>query len=344
MTLQDIQQFFNMPTVSPEGIRIWLWCLGISCIFLLVAFIIKLIFNLRDRRHYTGHIIDEKTIRNILNSAFDQRSTFEVQVQSAPGHRRPTLRCSPDYLGSGSLSLEINGLKKLSEAWRGRDITVFFRVKLNKEVVFYTFDSVVDDIRQPEQNICNIVLPLPTALENKQKRAFLRISPPPEHFLGGAIWHSRSMPAPEKFNELSLWPLPELLCLPRRLVQFKVADISAGGARISIPNSVITERGLQFFTVERIILMIDLNDPENGNRLRFWLHCRIQNVWADHSARLLNLGMQFTAWARPRGNPLPRERDTIEWLRLATSSEVEPLGNWIMRRHLEIFREHPELA
>ncbi|MDR0826362.1 MAG: hypothetical protein LBN33_00570 [Desulfovibrio sp.] len=343
-TLKDIQTFFHMPTMSEEGIRVWLWCLGLSCIFLLIAFIVKFIFSLRERRYYSGHVLDEKAIRNILNSAFDQRSNFEVQVQTAPGHRRPTLRCSPEYLGPSSISLEINGLRSLSNTWLGRDITVFFSVKVNKDTVFYTFASTVDGIRQPSQGICHIILPMPGSLENKQKRAFLRISPPPEHFLGGALWHNKSMPSPEKFNEIALWPLPELLSLSGRLVQFQVADISAGGVRISVPNSVVAERDLQFFTVEQSILMIDLNDPEQNQRLRFWLHCRVQNVWVDHSARLLNIGMQYMAWARPRKNPSTQESGTIEWLRIAASSEVEPLSNWIMRRHLEIFREHPGLA
>jgi hypothetical protein len=31
----------------------------------------------------------------------------------------------------------------------------------------------------------------------------------------------------------------------------------------------------------------------------------------------------------------------MEWLRLPSSNEVEPIGNWIMRRHLEIFRDLP---
>ena len=87
--------------------------------------------------------------------------------------------------------------------------------------------------------------------------------------------------------------------------------------------------------------MLDLIEPDQNKLLRFWIQCRIQSVWFEHPSRDLYMGVQFLAWARPRehpGNGIPSE---IEWLRLPSSNEVEAIGNWIMRRHLELFREIP---
>jgi hypothetical protein len=341
MTLTDIQQFFSLPPLNPEGIRVWLWTVGVSVAVVLVVFIIKLMVTYRTRRLPGGNIVDEKTIRNILSTAFDQRATFEVQVKTTGGQRRPTLGCSPDHLGASVVSLELNGLKNLSDKWAGRDLAVFFRIKVNKEVVFYTFSSTIADIRRLPPNICYISLPMPRSLENKQKRSFLRIAPPPSCLLGSAIWHNKNMPLPDRLHDISLWPSPRLMYLPGITEQFVIVDLSAGGARIGLSNSTMTERRLQFNAIEQLIMMVDLLDPENEKRLRLWLHCRIQSVWVDHASRMTNLGLQCLAWARPRQQTIPGEPGNIEWLRVSLASDIEPLGKWIMRRHIELFRDHP---
>jgi hypothetical protein len=341
MTLTDIQQFFSLPPLNPEGIRIWLWTVGVSVVVILVVFVIKLAVSYHTRRHPGGQINDEKTIRNILSAAFDQRVTFEVQVKTAGGQRRPTLACAPDHLGTSLISLELSGLKSLSDKWVGRDLTVFFRIRANKEIVFYTFSSTIADIRRLPPSICYISLPMPRLLENKQKRSFLRIAPPPSCFLGSALWHNQSMPMPDKLHDISLWPSPCLLYLPGITEQFVLVDLSAGGARIGLSYSIMNERALQFNAIEQLIVMLDLLEPEDEKRLRLWLHCRIQSVWVDHASRMTNLGLQCLAWARPRQPAIPGEPGSIEWLRVSLASDIEPLGKWIMRRHIEFFREHP---
>jgi hypothetical protein len=99
---------------------------------------------------------------------------------------------------------------------------------------------------------------------------------------------------------------------------------------------------LQFNSAEQLLLMLDLLDPDQTKRLRYWMLCRIQNVWIEHASRDVHIGMQFLSWARPKESSVPRQKTLgVEWLRLSSSNEVEPVGNWIMRRHLELFRENP---
>ncbi len=75
--------------------------------------------------------------------------------------------------------------------------------------------------------------------------------------------------------------------------------------------------------------------------LRLWMHCRIQSVWFEHPSRDLYMGMQYMSWARPREGHTYPGTYSLEWLRLSRRHEIEPIGNWIMRRHLELFREAP---
>jgi hypothetical protein len=178
-------------------------------------------------------------------------------------------------------------------------------------------------------------------LENRQKRSFLRIKPPMEFFRGAAIWHGLSLPQDEALSNLAQWPKPNLLLLPGRLEQFEILNLSAGGMRLRIPHSVVRAHNLEFTSVERIILMLDLVEPDQHKLLRFWLQSRIQSVWFEHPSRDLYMGVQFQAWARPKEHPGGIVRSDLEWLRLSSSNEVEHIGNWVMRRHLELFREVP---
>lgn len=342
MTLSDIQQSFYSRSFNLEAVESWIFGLTVVCALLLAYLLYKGIQARRRRYTKYGSIYDAAVIREIISAAFDQRRPFEVQVQTEAGQRRPTLRCSPQHMGASSFTIEINGLKSLSDRWLGRQVTVFFRVLRGKDFTYYTFPSQIQGIQQPRTDVCSITLPIPEYLENRQKRSFLRITPPQEFFLGGAIWHGLNLPPPEKINDISLWPRPGLLCIPEKLAQFHVVDLSAGGARLCIPRDTVKEQNLHFNSTEQIILMLDLFDPEQNRRLRFWLQCRIQNVWVEHSSRDIHMGVQCLAWARPREKAdQAGQADGLEWLRLSSSNEVEPLGNWIMRRHLEIFRENP---
>lgn len=342
MTLSDIQQGFYSRAFDIQAVDTWL--IGLAAVVGAITTYLA-VKAIRARRvHYFPHgsITDPKMIQRIIREAFDQRRSFEVQVQTDTGQRRPTLRCAPEYLGQTSFTVEISGLKSLSDKWLGRAIAVYFRIMLDKEFTYYTFASRIDGIHQPRQGVCHITLPLPSALENRQKRSFLRMTPPPEFLMGAALWHGDNVPPPEKLNDVTLWARPQLLLIPDRMVQFSILDLSAGGIRLSVPSKVIRTTQLKFTAADEFILMLDLFDPENNKRLRFWMQCRAQNVWLEHGSHDVHMGLQFQSWARPKEGAEATQPGGVEWLRLSSAHEVEPVGNWIMRRHLEMFREAPE--
>lgn len=184
---------------------------------------------------------------------------------------------------------------------------------------------------------CALTLYMPEKLENRQKRAFLRIIPPQEYLLGSAVWLGRHMPKLEDLPYMQKWPKPALVLLPGKQEQFAVSDISAGGARLIVPRKEMLRAGLELGVAEHVVLIIDLLNPDDHSRIRFWLHCRVQNFAAQYDTHNIEAGLQFLAWASPRDN-----QTELEWFKLTRSLEVDPLGNWIIRRHLELFRDTPE--
>jgi len=342
MTLYDIQQSFYSRSFDFAAISSWLAGV-IVLVLILSAFLAYKTYKAR-RFHYKPHgsISDAKLIRAILDSAIEQRRPFEVQIRSSSGRRRPTLRCSPVGMNGTSITVDVNGLSRLSNRWLNRQVSVFFRVRRGKNFIFYTFPAHIAAIHHPWPETCHIELPIPSLLENRQKRSFLRIKPPHDFILGAALWCNDSMPLPESLHELEEWPRPKLLHIPDRAKEFLLLDISAGGARVEIPNQIIRTYQLHFTSIEYLILMLDLFDPEQNKRLRLWMLCRIQNLWREHVTHDTQIGMQFIAWARPKEiADFGEESGGLEWLRLSSTNDVDPLGNWIMRRHLELFRDAP---
>jgi hypothetical protein len=344
VTLASIRETFLSRSFDFAAVSGWLWGIGIATLVLLAVILSRAILARRSLYNPFGKITDHRTIRTILRNAFDQRRPFEIRFHTESGRRRPTLRCAPEYLGRDSFTVEVSGLKILSNKWVGRPTEVFFRLQIGPDFTYYTFSVPIGGIHLPRQGVCHLTLPIPPSMENRQKRSFLRITPPVEFLFGSAIWCEEAMPPSEQLHDISTWPKPKLLCLPNRLEQFHILDISAGGMRLSIPNTMMHSLKLYFATTERLLLMLDLFDPEQNKRLRFWMQCRVQSAWVEHSTRNMHMGLQFLSWGRPKdvATHLPEANAAnIEWLRLSSANEVETLGNWIMRRHLELFREAP---
>jgi hypothetical protein len=342
MNLRDIRDSFLNRSFDLDEVAIWLIAIVTVCILILLFVILRTIRKRRVRYKPHGSIADPETIRMFLRQAFEQRRPFEVQIHKEVDTRRPNLRTTLEHLGPHNFTLEINGIESLSNQWIGRQINVFFQILFDGDFIYYTFQTQIDVIQFPLKGLCHITMPIPSLLENRQKRAFLRLKPPAEYFRGAAMWHAAALPADSHLYDLTLWPRPSLLALPGRLEQFELLNISAGGMRLRLPHPVVRAQDLRFTSVERVIVMLDLLDPEqNYKLLRYWLQCRIQSVWFEHPSRDLYMGLQFLAWAKPREIPGGQSHSGMEWLRLPSSNEVEPIGSWIMRRHLELFRDLP---
>lgn len=319
----------------------------IARVVLIVAFILLLGAILAIWRYYReqakkltplGWITSQKQIRQILNSAVRTRSTFELQFPHRGVQRRPILRCVPYDTTPDEIILEAEGIKNIARNWTERAVNCYFKINVKGQHVYYAFSTRIKRVEIRPRGRCTLVLHTPERMENRQKRAFLRIMPPKEYMLGGALWIGRHMPALEDLPHMERWTKPAMVLLPGKgREQFEISDISAGGLRLTIPRKEMIMAGLELSVAEQLVLIMDLLNPDDRSRLRFWLHCRVQNFAAQYDTHNIEAGLQFLAWAMPK-----EDKTELEWFKLNRSHEVDPLGNWIIRRHLELFRDAPE--
>ncbi|WP_353118147.1 hypothetical protein [Nitratidesulfovibrio sp.] len=123
-----------------------------------------------------------------------------------------------------------------------------------------------------------------------------------------------------------------------RALPVALLNLSGGGLRLLVPRATsrsATARGMNLDIGGRLVALLELYDPQHDRSLGFWLHCRIQNRFVAFETRDVELGLQVLAWGQPRDNA-PHMAD---WKPLSDEGEVEPLGNWVIRRHLELYRE-----
>ncbi len=115
-------------------------------------------------------------------------------------------------------------------------------------------------------------------------------------------------------------------------------NLSGGGLRLLLPRATAraaATRGMNLDIGGRFAALLELYDPQHDRSLGLWLQCRVQNRFVAFETRDVELGAQVLAWGQARDNA-PHMAD---WKPLSDEGEVEPLGNWVIRRHLELYRE-----
>ncbi len=315
--------------------------IGILAVIIAVLATVIMLMSIRQRRkRYVPHgLIKESTqIRDLLQHAIDQRSRFEVLL-STHGGKIPAY-CTAVAVTDTLLTLECISLKNFTGNIHGREITAFFRVMENRKPQFFGFTARVSAMR-PSNQIWTLELELPELIERRQKRGYLRVAPPREYVLGIAVWTDPTDETGHIPKDIREWGKPVMAYIPSKLSQVSLGNISAGGVRLTVPLRTYKSAGLEFNLANRFAVLLELREiGETEQRLRFWTLCRVQNYYTDFTTQDVEIGLQFIFQAKPQ----EAEPTILYWTQLPEGGEIEAIGNWSMRCHLEAFREHELVA
>lgn len=277
-------------------------------------------------------ILDPGQIESLFQTALMQRSKIEMQFH-AEDVTRKVANCSLDSVEPERLTLELSGRDQAGGSWVGRRVDCYFRLSRSRDDQrFFHFESEILEVRQAGPGVTHLALAFPDKLIMQQKRAHLRVEPPYEYVLGLAMWpEARAMKDPG--SPPKAWGRPIAVYMPDKQNALLLANISAGGARLTLKRGSV-EGGVQdFFSGGRFVLLLDLYEPEKQEKFRYLLQAVARNRMEDVVTRDLELGVQFERLARPGRD------DRIEWREVEPEPGVEALGNWVMKRHLERYRE-----
>ncbi|SIO27363.1 PilZ domain-containing protein [Halodesulfovibrio marinisediminis] len=306
-------------------------------VVILIAVIIFMWFKNRKNAKYVPHdwVLHPSHITNTLRMARDEREKFELQFHSK-GEKRRSTSCLLTTINKETVTIECSQLTNLKSSWVGRDVDCYFQVrKSSTGNTFFMFTTQIIGIRGCTDGTVVLTLKIPNKLEQRQKRASLRISPPQQYVMGLAVWSAPEGLSTKGTLDIRKWGRPVLTYLPEKSFQIILENLSAGGIKVRIPRSEMRNCNLDFKIGDKLFMLLDLWDPDTGQRVRYWLLCRIQNPFIDFVTHDAELGLQFRFTAQPDANS-PAE---LRWNEEPIGTGLDSIGNWVMRRHLELYRE-----
>lgn len=300
---------------------------------LLLIYLVRRHFESRHEPVAIDMVAGDDSIRHILDRTVTERSRYELQFTSADGKRRATALCTCVHIDDANLTLECSSVAPPRTSWAGRRVDLLFRLQEGACEVFYGFHTTVSGTSLNDEGIVLVHVSLPPMLERKQKRAFLRLTPPPHLIRGIDMWE-----LPPGVSDKGEWsphrlPPPMATASPDGGDALNLINISGGGLRLQISRDITKKGGLRYDADLRLLLRLALYDPDEGRVLYYWLKCSHRNHFTETETQHTETGLQYREWGVTTA-PMA----SVTWTPARPDGEVEPLTRWTLRRHLELYR------
>ncbi|NCC26307.1 MAG: PilZ domain-containing protein [Deltaproteobacteria bacterium] len=327
----DVGQNFGRSNLSSTTLLIIGGVVGAIVAIGLVSYVLNR-FVFKKTPLIFGRIVDPGEMNDILSTAMNLRSRIEMAFYSRSGGRRHVY-CSLAGLTETALRLELPANVRPDDRWIGRQVTCYFKIQLTKQnPVFYTFSTEVLTTPTSGIGLPLVDLARPMAIDLGQKRRHLRIDPPTRLIQGIMLWPVKQRADYGLEGDVNAWPQPLAKSKPGT-ADIVIKDISAGGIHLEFDRHVLQAwnpgKGTDCF------IRLALTVPSQTKPLVFFLVGRVVNVFDDVQGGVLSTGIQFTHQGR-RPDP---ERPVLAWSEVSSEDGLGELGNWVLRRHLELYRE-----
>lgn len=306
---------------------------GIILATLLVVYFVRRHFESRHKPVAIDMVAGDEHVRPLLDRTVTERSRYELQFTSADGKRRATALCTCVHIDDANLTLECSSVAPPRTSWAGRGVDLLFRLQEAACEVFYGFHTTISGTSLNSDGLVLVHVALPPTLERKQKRAFLRLNPPPHLIRGIDLWAlPPGLPDKGEWSPHRL-PPPLATATPDGGDALKLINISGGGLRLQVDRETTKKAALRFDADMRVLLRLALYDPDEGRVIYYWLKCSHRNHFTEMETQHSEVGLQYKNWgmtSAPMG--------TFSWAAARPDGEVEPLTRWTLRRHLELYR------
>jgi hypothetical protein len=152
------------------------------------------------------------------------------------------------------------------------------------------------------------------------------------------IWFAQHESRAADHAEPAKWGPPmahhHLLTQKNTEPSLTIMDLSAGGCRLSIKDNPQINTYLHENSSPDVFLFFRLLDRESGN-LEVYLLGRIRVIVCDPMSKTRSLGIEFTM----NGHMEDETAQWITWTPLDRDEGHPKIGNWVFKRHLELFRQ-----
>ncbi|MFO7816370.1 MAG: hypothetical protein ACQES5_04995 [Thermodesulfobacteriota bacterium] len=293
--------------------------------------------HIKNKRHtkklYFGEITDGEVVSSIVDQAMAQRS----KVVCSFGKKNRPFDCAIYRADGNDIVLEPPYYVQPTSKWINRELECNFRIGLDKKnFLFYTFVSPVKGI-EVLQGARMLRLVFPLSLFLGQKRRHLRLEPPLKWVNGLALWPAVSAAGAGEFESgMEKWGKPFIRMQKTEGSPLKVglSDISAGGVRIRLSSEYSSMMEKMRQSNPYLFVYIALTD-ENNRLARYLLAARIRYSYIEEGQSFFSVSLEFIR----HGSIKDKKKKIVDWKEINPEFGVEDLGNWVFKRHLQLYRE-----
>ena len=263
----------------------------------------------------------------ILEEAISQRSKIHIQFED---NITSLKNITGQIIGivNDNLQIELQGISRLTDTFINNKISGFFRLtdreNRNKEI-FYSFLSTITGIKNTSLAIL-VSVSFPENIEGTQRRKSIRLKPDLNKFSLLALW---------KYDSSDGFDIskPTITHSNFKNLTTFLDNISAGGFRIILKHSIVTEQTLLFSKGNRFIIYFKFIDEFPGLRTDFWLVGKINNIYTDVMNHDMTAGFEFIA------NGIKQlDSGKITWNKV-DDNVIEDLAQRIYHWHLSLYRD-----
>jgi hypothetical protein len=293
----------------------------------------------RSRRQAwkSPYLVDEPArVDSILDEALRQRSKLTLTFAQGIMRRRP-IHCALMGINESGVVVEGPDTLGAAERFAGRETTAFFRIfprqsNPSAQAQYYSYDTTIRRASVGRAGYPVFELQLPTSLLISQRRMHMRMEPPYSYVLGLSVWRSVPGAGGEFETDREAWGAPEFHYQHNRPGVPALIDLSGGGMRLGLPSDAVAWHRLR--AGKKLFVRLTLLDPRDpAGQLDLTVAADIRHVVDDATGKRSELGLQFMFQAREEEG-----RSTLCWERVKDDG-VHRLTNWVLRRHLEIYRD-----
>lgn len=302
--------------------------------FAVLAVMLFLINNYHKKKALEeGELLERPSvIRSVLSAALDSRSRIDIFLANGVRLATPVagfiekVESKNLYITLGNLALPAN--------IRSFPLLFYFRLGAGHDTVFYSFTGTISEL-VTENGHLGLVIGMPSALTNAQKRDFVRINPGPGMVEALIVWKLEAVPGPDtlprKAQDLGS---PHFSYRPPKSAQVVLVDISGGGALLRFAGERLKECGQHFAIGDTCCLLILLHDMENDSIFTIWLTGICRRIASSSNTANLDVALQFTHWSQ-----VEKATGPIHWNPVQREGEVPAILAWTLKVHTFLTRK-----
>lgn len=282
--------------------------------------------------------INNSRMLSLLRGVVEEKT--QLAVQPGKGETRFfSLTCIPVRIEEDRLVLAMKKDKWPFAAEHDHlNLTCRFAFAGAKEKIrYYRFQSQLINTRNLGKNILGLEIILPKDYHISERQAF-RYSPKPGEIEGLLAWiYSDCSP------DLVISKQEPFAAYPSANENLKIVNVSSGGARLSIKNSLLRSRNLSCALNNQYVLKFLLSQDSHTKDLKGQLGSSQESlanneIYINSAARNINvepdqnghtsLGLQFIQEASPTAG------GKLTWSDIQTTGSWH-IGNWIFSRNVQ---------